>query len=610
MPTNLRLPGQPDELTLPALLARNAAEYGDLPALSWREGDGWSTLSWAEARRKIAVLASGYAALGVERGEHVLMMMGNRPEHWLSDLALVHLGAVPVTVYGTSAPEQIAHMARHSRARVAIVEGAREIARWEPLLADGTVALERLVVAEAAEAGPHRTYGSLHASGARTHRPDSFEKAWREARPEDPLTVVYTSGTTGDPKGVRLTHRNIMLQSVRLDRRVDLPEHAEHICYLPFAHIAERILGIYLPLLRAAHVRLVADPTAVAGAVRELHPVQFFGVPRVWEKLAAGVRAVLARLPEPQRQAIEAANDLARAFAAHQERGQAVPAALGASYARAKEQVLDPLLGLAGLDRLAWTASATAPMPIDVVRFWAGWGITIMDAWGLTETSGVCTVNSPDGFRLGSVGRPIDGVELRLAEDGEILTRGATVFGGYLRADGSVESAADAEGWFPTGDVGRLDEDGFLWLTDRKKELIITSNGKNVSPALVENTVKEHPLIGQALVHGDGRSYLVALLVLDAELAPAWAAARGIEADSPAALAAHPEVREEIARAVEAANARLNRTEQIKRYRLLTEEWGPGSGELTPSLKLRRRVVREKYGALIEALYEEAPPAG
>ncbi|AYV30817.1 Long-chain-fatty-acid--CoA ligase FadD15 [Streptomyces sp. ADI95-16] len=610
MPTNLRLPGQPDELTLPALLARNAAQYGDLPALSWREGDGWATLSWAEARREIAVLASGYAALGIERGEHVLMMMGNRPEHWLSDLALVHLGAVPVTVYGTSAPEQIAHIARHSRARVAIVEGARELARWEPLLADGTVALERLVVAEAADAGPHRAYGSLHASGARTHRPDAFEKAWREARPEDPLTVVYTSGTTGDPKGVRLTHRNIMLQSVRLDRRVDLPEHAEHICYLPFAHIAERILGIYLPLLRAAHVRLVADPTAVAGAVRELHPVQFFGVPRVWEKLAAGVRAVLARLPEAQRQAIEAANDLARAFAAHQERGQAVPAALGASYARAKEQVLDPLLGLAGLDRLAWTASATAPMPIDVVRFWAGWGITIMDAWGLTETSGVCTVNSPDGFRLGSVGRPIDGVELRLAEDGEILTRGATVFGGYLRPDGSVESAADAEGWFPTGDIGRLDEDGFLWLTDRKKELIITSNGKNVSPALVENTVKEHPLIGQALVHGDGRSYLVALLVLDAELAPAWAAARGIEADSPAELAAHPEVRQEIARAVEAANARLNRTEQIKRYRLLTEEWGPDSGELTPSLKLRRRVVREKYGPLIEALYEEAPPAG
>ncbi|MFE2851796.1 AMP-dependent synthetase/ligase [Streptomyces lavendulae] len=606
MTTNLRLPGRPDELTLPALLVRNAAEHGELPALSWREGDSadWRTLTWSEVRHEVSVLAAGYAALGVERGEHVLMMMGNRPEHWLSDLALVHLGAVPVTVYGTSAPEQIAHIARHSRARLAVVEGARELARWEPLLQDPGAPLERLVVAEAAGAGPHRTYASVRSDGARLHRGDAFEKGWRESRPEDPLTVVYTSGTTGDPKGVRLTHRNILLQSVRLDRHTDLPEHAEHLCYLPFAHIAERILGIYLPLLRAAHVRLVADPTAVAAAVRERHPVQFFGVPRVWEKLAAAVKAVIAGLPEEHQRAIEGAGALARTRAGHRERGEEVPAALEASYAEAKERVLDPLLRRAGLDRLEWTASATAPMPIDVVRFWAGWGITIMDAWGLTETSGVCTVNSRDAFRLGSVGRPIEGLELRIAEDGEILTRGATVFDGYLRPDGTVESAHDAEGWFPTGDVGRLDEDGFLWLTDRKKELIITSTGKNVSPALVENTVKEHPLIGQALVHGDGRSYLVALLVLDPELAPAWAAARGIGTASLAELAGHPAVLEETARAVAAANARLNRTEQIKRYRLLAEEWGPQTGELTPSLKLRRRVVREKYGPLIEELYE------
>ncbi|MET8752807.1 AMP-dependent synthetase/ligase [Streptomyces sp. NPDC004667] len=608
MTTNLRLPGRPEELTLPALLVRNAAEHGELPALSWREGAAdWRTLTWSEVRHEVAVLAAGYAALGVERGEHVLLMMGNRPEHWLSDLALVHLGAVPVTVYGTSAPEQIAHIARHSRARVAVVEGAGELARWEPLLRDPTAPLERLVVAEAAEAGPHRTYASVRSDGARLHRADAFEKGWRETRPEDPLTVVYTSGTTGDPKGVRLTHRNILLQSVRLDRDTDLPEHAEHLCYLPFAHIAERILGIYLPLLRAAHVRLVADPTAVAAAVRERHPVQFFGVPRVWEKLAAAVKAVLAGLPDEQQRAIEGACALARARAGHRERGEEVPAALEASCAEAKERVLDPLLRTAGLDRLVWTASATAPMPIDVVRFWAGWGITIMDAWGLTETSGVCTVNRRDAFRLGSVGRPIEGLELRIAEDGEILTRGATVFDGYLRPDGTVERAHDAEGWFPTGDVGRLDEDGFLWLTDRKKELIITSTGKNVSPALVENTVKEHPLIGQALVHGDGRSYLVALLVLDPELAPAWAAARGIGTASLAELAEHPAVLEETARAVAAANARLNRTEQIKRYRLLAEEWGPQTGELTPSLKLRRRVVREKYGPLIEELYEAQP---
>ncbi|MFJ1865817.1 AMP-dependent synthetase/ligase [Streptomyces sp. NPDC088097] len=610
MTTNLRLPGRPEDLTLPALLARNAAEYGELPALSWRrgaeraDGAGWTTLTWSEARRQVAVLAAGFTALGVERGEHVLMMMGNRPEHWLCDLALVHLGAVPVTVYGTSAPEQIAYVVRHSGARFAVVEGARELARWEPLLADADLPLERLVVAEAAQAGPHGTYASLYASGARLHRPDAFEKAWRESRPEDPLTVVYTSGTTGDPKGVRLTHRNIVLQSVRLDRRTELPEHAEHICYLPFAHIAERILGIYLPLLRAAHVRLCADPAAVAGAVRDLRPVQFFGVPRVWEKLAASVRAVLAGLPEERRAAVEGANELARTRAGHRERGEEVPAALEASYAEARERVLEPLLKAAGMDRLVWTGSATAPMPIDVVRFWQGWGIAIMDAWGLTETSGVCTVNSPEDFRTGSVGRPIEGLELKLAEDGEVLTRGETVFAGYLRPDGTLEPVADEDGWFATGDVGRLDEDGFLWITDRKKELIITSTGKNVSPALVENTLKAHPLIGQALAHGDGRSYLVALLVLDPELAPLWAAARGIETGSAAGLAAHPEVLAEVDRAVAAANARLNRTEQVKRHRVLGEEWGPETGELTPSLKLRRSVLRARYGPLIEELYE------
>ncbi|MEV0318435.1 AMP-dependent synthetase/ligase [Streptomyces sp. NPDC050658] len=603
MTTILRLPGDPADITLPALLLRNAEDHGDLPALSWRTSpDGeWSTLTWREARRRVAVLAAGYAALGVRRGEHVLMMMGNRPEHWLSDLALVHLGAVPVTVYGTSAPEQIAHIARHSRARFAIVEGARELARWEPLLDDAAAPLERLVVVEPAEAGPHRTYGSLHATGGRLYNPDAFEKGWRESRSADPLTVVYTSGTTGDPKGVRITHRNVLLDSVGLDSVVELPDHVEHICYLPFAHIAERMLGIYLAVFRAGHVYLCADPAAVAATARELHPAQFFGVPRVWEKLAASVRAALAGLPEEQRAAIEAANETARARVAYVERGEEPPAELAAAYQEAKEKVLDPLLSLAGFDRLVWTASASAPMPQDVVRFWAGFGIVIMDAWGLTETTGVVTINTPSAFRLGSVGRPLEGLEIRVAEDGEILTRGGTVFDGYLLPDGGVEPACDQDGWFATGDIGRIDEDGYLWLTDRKKEMIVTSTGKNVSPALVENTLKEHPLIGQALVHGDGRSYLVALLVLDPELAPAWTAARGITEDPARSKA----VREEIARAVEAANARLNRTEQVKRYEILAGEWGPETGELTPSLKLRRRVIRQKYATVIDGMYAD-----
>ncbi|MBC9713631.1 AMP-binding protein [Streptomyces sp. TRM66268-LWL] len=589
----LRLPGAPEELTLPALLLRNAEDHGDRPALSWRAGDGWSTLTWTEVRRHVTELAAGYAQFGVGRGDHVLMMMGNRPEHWLSDLALTHLGAVPVSVYNTAAPGQIAHIARHSRARLAVIEGEREIGRWAPLL-DGT-ALERLVVVEPEAAADHTPYGEVLAAG---HDGDAFEKAWREIRPADPLTVVYTSGTTGDPKGVRITHRNVIRNALALDAVVELPDHAEHISYLPFAHIAERMLGIYLPVFRAAHVHLCPDPAHLAPTVRELRPVQFFGVPRVWEKLAAAVRAMLAQAPPERRRAIEKACDTARAHLAHREKGEPVPGPLDAAYRHVKKHVLDPILALAGFDRLLWTASASAPMPPDVMRFWAGFGLTIMDAWGLTETVGVATTNSPGAFRLGSVGRPVQGVEVRIAEDGEILVRGGTVFDGYLQADGSVADACDAEGWFATGDIGRLDEDGYLWLTDRKKEMIITSTGKNVSPALVENTLKGHPLIGQALAYGDGRSYLVALLVLDPDTFPLWAEEHGVPADPR-----EPAVREEIEQAVAAANERLSSTEQIKRFEILGEEWGPETGELTPSLKLRRRVITERYRADIEQLY-------
>ncbi|MGH3311223.1 MAG: AMP-dependent synthetase/ligase [Streptomyces sp.] len=618
----LRLPAaDPAELTVPDLLLRNAEDHGDLPALSWRTDTGsgpdagggtdaaagrpgWTTLTWSQARDRVARLAAGFTALGVGRGDHVLMMMGNRPEHWLTDLALVHLGAVPVSVYGTAAPGQIAHIVRHSRARLAVVGGAAEVAAWEPLPL-------RLVVVEpdheerAGQAGQPGQAGQ-HIPFAQVARPydqEVFERTWRAAAAGDPVTVVYTSGTTGDPKGVVVSHRNVVLNGLALDRVVELPDHVEHICYLPFAHIAERMLGIYLPVLRASHVHLCEDPGQVAATARELHPAQFFGVPRVWEKLAASVRAALAHLPDERRAAVEEAGDVARAYVGHRERGERPPPGLAASYERAKRDVLDPLLAMAGFERLVWTASASAPMPMDVVRFWAGFGIVIMDAWGLTETVGVATTNSPAAFRLGSVGRPLEGVELRTASDGEIEVRGRTVVDGYLRADGSVEPVTDEEGWFATGDIGRLDEDGFLWLTDRKKEMIVTSTGKNVSPALVENTLKEHPLIGQAFVHGDGRSHLVALLVLDGELAPAWAAARGLDADL-AALAGHSTVLAEIDRAVAAANARLNRTEQVKRYRLLSEEWGPQTGELTPSLKLRRRVVRDKYGSVIDELYE------
>ncbi|MFC8536430.1 AMP-dependent synthetase/ligase [Streptomyces sp. NPDC057249] len=596
----------PAEDTLPRLLARNAEQYGALPALSWRpagQDGGWSTYTWAEVEEHTRILAAGYRARGVGRGDRVLLMMPNRPEHWLSDLALVRLGAVPVSVYGTAAPEQITHIARNCRARIAVVHGAPEVAVWEPLLTDAGTPLEHLVVAEpGAEAG-HTPYAALLAGPM----PDGLDGELDAARAEDTLTVVYTSGTSGEPKGVVLTHHQVLSNALALDAVVELPPHVEHICYLPFAHIAERMLGIYLPCHRASHVYLCADPAGVAAVVREVRPAQFFGVPRIWEKLSATVRGILALMPADQRAVIEEAFEVGREHVGHRERGEAPPAELEKRYARAREEVLLPMLAAGGLDRVTWSASASAPMSVDVVRFWAGFGIVIMDAWGLTETTGVATSNSPrGGFRLGSVGRPVRSVEVRVAEDGEILVRGASVCSGYLRPDGSVLPAVDADGWLATGDIGRMDEDGYLWLTDRKKEMIVTSTGKNVSPALVENALKEHPLIGQAMVHGDNRSYLVALLVLDAEAAPAWAEANGVPAaGGPAELARHPAVLAEVDRAVAAANTRLNRSEQVKRYELLAEEWGPATGELTPSLKMRRRAIRDRYADALSGLYRD-----
>ncbi|MFE6779613.1 AMP-dependent synthetase/ligase [Streptomyces sp. NPDC057702] len=633
-------PGDP---TLPALMWRNAREFGHLPALSWRApGGGWTSMTWARARERVAELATGLAALGVRRGERVLLMMSNRPEHWLSDQALVHLGAVPVSVYGTAAPEQIAHIARHSGARLAIVDGAGELARWGPLLDARVGRLERLVVVDPPSAGaepppaaaippaapasadgapapagsavttapappaprpaPFTSYADVVAEGARRFDSPRFEGWWRQGRPDDPATVVYTSGTSGEPKGVVTTHRQVVVSGAALDRKLGVAAHGAHICYLPFAHIAERMLGLYMPLLRVSHVYFCADPAEVAGAVREVRPEEFFGVPRVWEKLTVAARGALAALPAERRAAVHAAGETARAWVAARERGQEPEPALAAAYDQVKREVLEPLLAVMGFDRLAWAISAAAPMPQDVVRFWAGLGVVILDVWGMSEATGVCTLNHHAGFRLGSVGSPIDCVEVRTAPDGEIEVRGEVVCG-YLRADGSVARLGDADGWFATGDVGHLDADGYLYVTDRKKELIITSTGKNVSPALVENTLKEHPLIGQALVYGDRRSYLVALLVLDPDAAAAWAAGRGVTAEGEA-LARHPEVRAEVERAVTAANSRLNRTEQVKRHRLLGREWGPATGELTPSLKLRRHVIHATYAQVIEGMYE------
>ncbi len=582
-------------LTIPSLLDRNAAEFGDLPALSMLGGT--DTLTWRQVRDRVAALTVGLHNAGLRPGDRLLMLMSSRPEHWLVDLAAVHLGAVPATAYATLSTDQLRYVAQHSQARVIVVENAAQLDRIR-LFLDELPSLLRVVMVD----GPHDP-AATPLSELSAPDPVAFEQLWRAVRPEQPVTLLYTSGTTGDPKGVLLSHANVVYQAVVLEATVPVADHSPALAYLPLAHIAERMLGIYNAVYRAGHVTICPDPTQLAAGLLAVRPVSFFGVPRVWEKMTAGIQGFVAAADPAVRAAFEAASAAALEAYELREAGRPVPDDLAARVATLDDKVLRPVRARLGLDRAGWAGSGSAPIPVAVLRFLAGCGLDVLEVWGMTETTGTATINAPDAFRTGTVGRINPGMELRLADDGEILVRGPLVCLGYLRADGGVEPAADADGWLATGDVGVLDEDGFLTITDRKKELIITSSGKNIAPAQIENLLRAHPLIGQAVAIGDRRPYVTALVVLDEEMAPVWAGRHGLTPDL-ASLSADPVLLTEIQAAVDAANAKLSRPEQIKSFRVLSSAWSPVTGEVTPTLKLRRRVIVDRYTEVIDALYE------
>jgi long-chain acyl-CoA synthetase len=601
--------------TIAAELADTAERHGGRPAYSDRVDGHWRTLTWADLRRRALETAAGFAALGLRPGEVVALMMPNRSEHVIADLGAVHAGGTPTTVYATLAADQIAFVAGDCAARYAVLDGRDQLDRWLPAL-DRLPDLRRIIVLDAAACpsgdddpdGRFLTWDAFTELGReRLADPGDaaeIDRRWQAIDPADDVTLLYTSGTTGDPKGVRITHSMVLHEAALVEDSSVLPEHPSGISYLPFAHIADRVLSYYLPIRLASHVHFCPDPAQLTTVLREVRPHSFFGVPRVWEKIMAGIQAVLAgEQDQAKKAAVEQALEAGRRYVASQEYGNAADPAAAEAFERADAAVLTPMRALLGLDRVGQASSAAAPLPEEVARFFAGLGLKIFDAYGMTETTGAITANLADSFKLGTVGRAFPGVELRLAEDGEIMVRGATCTPGYLNRPEATADLIDADGWVRTGDVGVLDEDGFLRVVDRKKELIITAGGENIAPSLIENHLKEHPLVGQALAYGDRRPYVVALITLDGEVAPVWAAAHGVDTTDLAALAAHPLVLEEVGRAVEDANARLARVQQIKKWRLLPAEWTAESEELTPTLKLKRRIVHSKYTDAIESLY-------
>jgi long-chain acyl-CoA synthetase len=594
-------------------LERTVAARGDEPAYSDKIGlpqgqQGWRTLTWSEVREQALDLAAGLAQVGLSSGDTLAIMATNRIEHVLADIGAVHAGGTPMTIYATLAPEQVAYVAGNASPTVVVLEGADQLARWRKALAEAP-SIKAVVVIDPELVGEDDralTWDDLLARGheARAAEPAKHDELWRSVKPEHPLTILYTSGTTGNPKGVVLTHRNILFETESSLETSKMREPGTGISYLPFAHIAERMLGIYIPQFQGAHVHLIGDPAQLVGALGEVHPTRFFGVPRVWEKIRTGVSGLLAaETDEARKAAIEDAMAVGLRYVESRQTGQETSPELAEKFAAVDAAVLGPIRSLLGLDRVEWAASAAAPMPVEVTRFFAGLGLEIYDVYGMTETSAVVTANGPDGFRLGSVGRAIIGVEVRLGEDNEILVRGPVTTPGYFKQEDATRALIDEDGWLHTGDIGKLDEDGFFYVVDRKKEMIITSAGKNIAPSNIENLLKESPLVGHALVFGEGRPYCVAVLTLDGEIAPLVAQKHGIEFTDLADLAQNPTILAMVQQSVDAANERLSRPEQVKKFELLPVEWTAESEELTPTLKLKRRVVHTKYSDVLERLY-------
>jgi long-subunit acyl-CoA synthetase (AMP-forming) len=562
--------------TLAEAFRITAEDFADRVAV--RTKDDETSLTWGELRRRVDALAGGLHELGVRRGDTVALMMGNRPEFHLADLAVMTLGATPFSIYQTFSPEQIAYVVEDSGTRVALIEAQ---------YADAFPDIEHVLLLE--EGWPER---------------EDFdaEPHWRAVEPDDVATLIYTSGTTGPPKGVQLQHRNLAAATRSTEQLIQFPDGAKVISWLPAAHIAERMAHHYLPIVYAMTITTCPNPREVVGYLPAVKPTWFFAVPRIWEKLKAGMEAFLLQGENASR------NQAWLAGAARkvelEQAGEEVPADLVRSVEEADRELFAGLRGMLGLDEAVAVNVGAAPTPREVLVFFHAIGIPLAELWGMSETCGAGACNPPGRVKIGTVGPAGPGVEVRLADDGELLVKSDVVMPGYRNAPDKTAEAIDDEGWLHTGDIAEIDEDGYIRIVDRKKEIIINAAGKNMSPANIESTLKgSSPLIGQACVIGDGRPYNTALIVLDTDFAPAWAAQNGIATSDLAELARDERMRAAVQAGVDAANAKLARVEQLKKFTLVEGDWAPGGDEITPTMKLKRRPIAAKYEAQIEAMY-------
>ncbi len=582
--------------TLAEAFRITAADREDEVAIRTK-GDEF-TITWGDLRERVDALAGGLAKLGLKRGDTLALMLSNRPEFHLCDLAGMMLGAAPFSIYNTYTPEQIQYLVEDAGARVLICEQ-----QYLPSVLEARKDLPALEHVIVVDGDPPE--GVLALEEVEGSNPDfDVEASVAQIQPGDVLTLIYTSGTTGPPKGVQLIHRNLLAAVEGLDVLIQFPRDGRVISWLPSAHVAERNAHHYLPIVYGLQITCCDDPRQVLSYLPEVKPSWFFAVPRIWEKLKAGLETMIAGQPEEQGKAMQAALAASVRKVRLEQAGEPVPYELAEEVAKADAEIFAGVRTMLGLDQVEAINVGAAPTPVEVLEFFHAIGLPLAELWGMSETCGAGSVNPPGKIKIGTVGPPAPGVQIKLDTDGEVLVKSEVVMLGYRNLPEKTSESFTEDGWLRTGDIGTFDEDGYLTIVDRKKELIISAGGKNMSPANIEAAVKtSSPLIGQACCIGDMRPYNTALIVLDADFAPAWASKEGIDDTALESLADDERVRAEVQKGVDVANAKLARVEQIKKFILVRGDWLPGGEELTPTMKLKRKPIAEKYKDAIETMY-------
>ncbi len=581
--------------TLADLIALAARKHATMPALRYKQGDEWLDVSYDELGTIVKEVALGLASIGIERGDKVGILANTRPEWTYADFGVLCLGATTVPVYQTNSAEECEYVLAHSEAKAVILEDDTQLAKIREVR-DRLPALEQIVSMEPIDADDVITLDALRVKG-RGGSDEEFEQRVAAVQPSDVATYIYTSGTTGPPKGCVIDHDNWRNMLDMIEAEDVLVEREVSYLFLPLAHAFARLIELGAIDVGATIAYWERDPLKIIPNLMEVKPTYFPSVPRIFEKIYS-----LATAHAPDKAELEQAVKLGVEVRELQRHGREVPPDLQAAFDKADEEMYIKVRAIFG-GNIKQAVTGAAPIAQEILEFFYACGVLVLEGWGMTETSTAATINRHDDFKFGSVGKPFPGVEVRIADDGEILVKGPNIFRGYYKNDDATRETIVDE-WLHTGDIGRIDEDGFVYITGRKKDIIITAGGKNITPANLENWLKQNRYISQAVVYGDRRPYLTALITLDPEEIAPWAEQQDLDTPDPAELAQRDEVQAMVQEAVTGVNGRVGPVEQIKKFTVLPHDLSQETGELTPTLKVKRNVVYEKYATALDAMYE------